>query len=474
MKIKKQLIIIFIILLLSPSLVLADTKEASKKMNNLVVDALKNKKWNITTSKSNNNVDIKILMGDIDNDADLKQTISDIKGVNKVTVYVSGCKDTSCDYGTSKYTSVFKLKKDGSKIYLTSTNVVIDTYNTYKDGKKTLIQSVTNGVTKNASYTTSNYIDESDVDNVVGTPSNPKIIDTKGTIKVPDQNDDFWNHVGDNKCYYFKVQYDSSKSQARFKINPRLNSASKTDRKYNEFIFYSEDPNKALSTPIKEDIIDDGIYSISKNNVYAICSEDAIKYGISYDFTYYDDKPLNVHPNDKSGIVDELGEDNVNVLTEEEYEEAIKAKSAENGNWNPETLCGQNNENCNIDITEFCNNPQVARTLKFLGILLAFAKILVPALIIVMGFIDLIKIVASGKMDSVKKQAIGIGKRIAIGIVIFILPSLLITVYNVAYNIANGIDENTATDELQVPENLKNCVGCILKANDSNECIIHN
>ena len=59
----------------------------------------------------------------------------------------------------------------------------------------------------------------------------------------------------------------------------------------------------------------------------------------------------------------------------EEYEvrndfyDENEARSAIAGNWDPDKLC--DDDKCNIDITAFCLNPYVARTLKFLGILIA-------------------------------------------------------------------------------------------------------
>ncbi len=158
----------------------------------------------------------------------------------------------------------------------------------------------------------------------------------------------------------------------------------------------------------------------------------------------------------------------------EELEIGDKPSSGPNdGNWDPESLCGKDNENCNIDITKFCTDPYVARTLKFIGLLLVLAKILIPALIIGLGFVDLAKIVISGKMDTAKKQAVNIVKRVIIGVAIFLIPTILITIYNVAYSIAT--DSEVVTDgNLHVPKNFKNCVGCILDATNENACIINN
>lgn len=149
-----------------------------------------------------------------------------------------------------------------------------------------------------------------------------------------------------------------------------------------------------------------------------------------------------------------------------------KTEGAINGLFRPEDLCGPDGSKCNLDITRFCNEPQVARTLKFLGLLLFIAKILVPAIIIGMGFMDLVKIVTSGKMDDARKQAINIGKRIAIGVLVFILPTILITIFNVAHTIAYSgvIPDNVTNTELTMEvADFKNCAVCIL---DPGNCSI--
>ena len=76
-------------------------------------------------------------------------------------------------------------------------------------------------------------------------------------------------------------------------------------------------------------------------------------------------------------------------------------------------------------------------------------------------------------MDTAKKQAVNIVKRVIIGVAIFLIPTILITIYNVAYSIAT--DSEVVTDgNLHVPKNFKNCVGCILDATNENACIINN
>ena len=163
-----------------------------------------------------------------------------------------------------------------------------------------------------------------------------------------------------------------------------------------------------------------------------------------------------------------LDEEDKKIKEELELEEDEETSEANQGKWDPNKLC--DNGDCNIDITKFCTNPYVSRTLKFLGLLIAIAKVLVPVIIIGLGFIDLVKIVISGRMEEAKKQGINIGKRIIIGIGIFIIPTILITIYNVAYSIAND-KEQVTSGELNIPTNFKNCVGCVLDATNENSCI---
>lgn len=166
--------------------------------------------------------------------------------------------------------------------------------------------------------------------------------------------------------------------------------------------------------------------------------------------------PDELNPN----IIIGNGEDNGGNYVEPDPEG--NGTGANSGNWDPESLCGKKNENCNIDITAFCNDSYVSRTLKFLGLLLMIAKILVPALIIVLGFVDLFKIITSGKMDEAKKQAKNIFVRVLIGVAIFLLPTILNTIFNIAQGIAQNGKPGAGTGTLNVPKNFENCVNCIL------------
>lgn len=139
-----------------------------------------------------------------------------------------------------------------------------------------------------------------------------------------------------------------------------------------------------------------------------------------------------------------------------------KTPSSSNGNkpFNPKQLC-EESENCDISLANFCTTPTVARTFKFLGLLFYIAKILVPGIIIVMGFVNLFKIMTSGKLDEAKKYGKSIIIRIFVGIAIFLLPGIINTIYDAA----KGIIGSGGTGGFD------NCISCLLDPN-SDKCYI--
>ena len=119
----------------------------------------------------------------------------------------------------------------------------------------------------------------------------------------------------------------------------------------------------------------------------------------------------------------------------------------EKDSFNPSKVCGEDGEECDIDISGLCDKTPVISVLRFLGILLFVAKVLVPVLIIGMGIYHLFSIITSGKDDEVKKQVNNIVKRVIAGVIIFLLPSFVYWIFDVA----------GATDG-----GYSNCVNCIL------------
>jgi len=98
---------------------------------------------------------------------------------------------------------------------------------------------------------------------------------------------------------------------------------------------------------------------------------------------------------------------------------------------------------------EICHDAQ--ETMRFLGFLLLFIRILIPFAIILMGTLDFYKIAMSGKPDEdMKKQAITLGKRVIAGILIFFLPTFL----NMLFVFVSGWSDIAAEYET--------CANCLL------------
>ncbi len=135
--------------------------------------------------------------------------------------------------------------------------------------------------------------------------------------------------------------------------------------------------------------------------------------------------------------------------------ESTGTTQADPGNFNPQKVC--ENGNCDISLETFCTTNTVARTFKFLGLLIYIAKILVPGILVVVGMINLFKVIASGKEEDAKKMAKGMFIKIIIGIGIFLIPGIVDTVYSVARDVISDSD-SAAFD---------NCEACLLTPNSS-------
>ncbi len=107
-----------------------------------------------------------------------------------------------------------------------------------------------------------------------------------------------------------------------------------------------------------------------------------------------------------------------------------------------------------LNIKKYCKDATVARTLKFVGILLYVAKIFVPALIIIFGSIDFGKAILAGKDDEIKKKVPIFIKRFGAGIIVFFIPSII----NFLFNSLEGYSDSI--------EKYNNCYTCILNPNN--------
>lgn len=141
-------------------------------------------------------------------------------------------------------------------------------------------------------------------------------------------------------------------------------------------------------------------------------------------------------------------------------EDNTKYNGKDSGHLTPSEICGENGENCNVSLATFCTEAKVARLLKGVGILIVIAKILVPAIIILMGFVNLFKIITAGKEDEAKKYAKSIVTKIIIGVIIFLLPGLINFVFDIANNIIASNNEYQSE--------FTNCEKCILNISECN------
>lgn len=111
-----------------------------------------------------------------------------------------------------------------------------------------------------------------------------------------------------------------------------------------------------------------------------------------------------------------------------------------------------------INLSGLCNETRVARTLKFLGILITLVKIFVPLLIIVLGSIDFGKAMIDGKGDDIPKKVPVLVKRFITGVIIFLVPSVIDFLFGVI---------DTYSDTMAQYEN---CWTCLL---DPDECNVN-
>ncbi len=465
---RKHWLLFIFVLLFIPKIIYAEDitlKVAESNIYDLMANSVKNNKWQVTTEGEFYNIEVDV--GNVSKDSNLKSVVDKLKKLKNYSVQLIGCKDANrCDENNLDYIIDFSLKEDGNRIYLSTSYVEDDDYRmrgveklisiAYRKGKKTKIIEYKDGDTKINK-------DTSGLSKLEGSFAKPQKIGNEGTIVIPEKDDDFWKNTDKDSglnCYYFVFNYtSSSKNTVLYNIKNRED--------VHKYIYLIGDAYKLASHPVED--LSPSVFQVSNDREYAVCFEedDEKVYGKTFTFKYSSDDKLKAL-NGAAAIeaARQNGQDNVRDATKEEIEAAAKAVVQ---NWSPQTLCGNNNEYCSIDITKFCTTATVARTLKFLGLLLSLAKVLVPAIIIILGFIDLGKIMLSGNADDAKKQGKNIIKRVVIGMVIFLSPTILSTIYNVAYNIAND-EEGPVSAELNVPENFKNCVNCVLNADSS--CII--
>lgn len=105
------------------------------------------------------------------------------------------------------------------------------------------------------------------------------------------------------------------------------------------------------------------------------------------------------------------------------------------------------------EISSICNDTGVLKAFRFVGYLLFIAKIVIPIILIILGTIDFGKAITESKPDAVQKTAKTFAYRVAAGVIIFFLP----TVINFIFSLLPR-----ATVDFQ------NCSTCLFDPNDCN------
>ncbi len=104
-------------------------------------------------------------------------------------------------------------------------------------------------------------------------------------------------------------------------------------------------------------------------------------------------------------------------------------------------------------LTNICGGANVMTVMKLIGYIVLVVKIVIPLVIIILGSVDLLKVMASGKDDQLKTSVASLVRRVIAGILIFFAP----TIVNIAFNIINNLSPQPVTST--------KCVQCITSPN---------
>lgn len=102
-------------------------------------------------------------------------------------------------------------------------------------------------------------------------------------------------------------------------------------------------------------------------------------------------------------------------------------------------------------LSTFCYDYGPTKALKFIGYLLFVIKIVLPLLIILIGSFDLGKAMMAKDDSAIKESTSILIKRIILGVVIFLLPTLL----SIVLSMIKSFED--------VQDQYKNCLTCLLK-----------
>ena len=87
-------------------------------------------------------------------------------------------------------------------------------------------------------------------------------------------------------------------------------------------------------------------------------------------------------------------------------------------------------------------NAGLGPTVKFIGHIVQVAKIFIPIIIIVLGFVDFAKAMVGSKPDDLKPAAMTVAKRLAAGVIIFFLPAFVDFIFGWVSGFQNDVQSN--------------------------------
>ena len=93
----------------------------------------------------------------------------------------------------------------------------------------------------------------------------------------------------------------------------------------------------------------------------------------------------------------------------------------------------------NVSAAELNFCGRTAPIWQFIGYFLFALKIVVPLLIIVLGIVDFAKAIASSDDKAISGAAMGLFKRLIIGVVIFFIPTIVDVVFGFISNFTGDI-----------------------------------
>ena len=117
-----------------------------------------------------------------------------------------------------------------------------------------------------------------------------------------------------------------------------------------------------------------------------------------------------------------------------------------------------------MDDLSFC--VRTSPIWQFIGYFLIGLKVLVPLIIIILGIVDFAKAIASNDKDGTTKSAAGLLRRFIIGVIIFLVPTLVNVVFNLLATQFEGINSVTACSTCLLDPLDDVCDGYIVEAEE--------